>query len=173
MPNFQPTLIILIFAAAQVGFLFLLRRQQDTLDYLFDELLDQGNYAQQQDRTYAKLWNALQAILKELSKTLQLHDRMAEHYDKMTTVADGALHTKLDEQRRYAEYLDTRLTAILDETCAIKQYLHDDMRQEAWRLAYRDQLQTATTPEPKNAIPTVKKQPVKTAVKTKRRRVAK
>jgi hypothetical protein len=124
MPNFLPYLIVLIFTTSQIGFLILLRRQQQALDDLWDALLDHDEYARTQDRTYAKLWKALQSILKEIHKTLHLHDQLARHDAEMRTVAEEALHSKVDrlanrveDQLRYEEYLDTRLTVVLDEVC--------------------------------------------------------
>lgn len=124
MPNLLPHLIILIFVTAQIGFLLLLRRQQRTLDALCTFLLARDDYTIAQDNNYARLWKALQSILKDLHQTLRLHDRMAERYAEITAVAEGALHSKVDrlanrveDQLRYEEYLDTRLTVVLDEVC--------------------------------------------------------
>src|SRR4051812_43225342 len=92
-----PYLIIFIFAASQIVFALLLREKQ----HVTIKTLDVNMHGIEQ-------WLTARYGGKPLQRQI----------DQLTQAAT--------DHQQYAEYLDTRLTAILDEVCAVKQSLHEE-----------------------------------------------
>jgi hypothetical protein len=106
MSTLLPYLVILIFAAAQICFALLLKQKQRVTIKTVD--VNMRGIDQWLTARYG-------------GKPLQ------QQIDQLTQATT--------DQQQYAEYLDTRLTAVLDEVCAVKQNLHDEELKTQQRIS--------------------------------------